>query len=162
MNMPTHKPFSTIPLDAMTKGIICTAGASLCYATELFIASQLVVGHAPAMLIASSEALLGLVFLSMIRGRALIHYAVWLKNHMSKLHWAILAGLAHATALGSFFAALSHAPLSVIAPFGSIGPLIAYSLVLVLLRGTDRVTRRAVLGVGLVVIGVTLIGVYNV
>ena len=145
----------------MRLGILATIVASMAYATELYIVSRLVNVHAPGLVIASYEVLFGLVLFSAIRLRMLAGYATGRKATAGGFRWALLAGVSLAVALGAFFSALGHAPLSVVAPVGGIAPLVAYGLVLVLLRGVERVTSRTLAGAGLVVAGVALIGVYN-
>jgi drug/metabolite transporter (DMT)-like permease len=145
----------------MRLGILATIGASMAYATEIYIVSRLVNVHAPGLVIASYEVLFGLVLFGAIRLRVLASYATERKVTIDGFRWALLAGVSLTVAIGAFFTALEHAPLSVVAPVGGIAPLIAYGLVLVLLRGVERVTRRTLAGAGLVVAGVALIGVYN-
>ena len=145
----------------MGLGVVAAIGASMAYATELYIVSRLVNVHAPGLVIASYEVMFGLLLFGAIRLRMLAGYATGGTAAARDFRWAVLAGVSLAVALSAFFTALGHAPLSVVAPVGGIAPLVAYGLVLVLLRGVERVTRRTLAGAGLVVAGVALIGVYN-
>ena len=161
MRSPFARMAIALELNAMTLGIVAAFTASIAYATEIFIVSRLVNVHASGLVIASYEVVLGIALVSTIRFPMLVRFARNREPAVGGFRWALLAGASMAVALGAFFTALGHAPLSVIAPVGGVAPLAAYGMVLVLLRGRERITRRALLGVTLVAIGVALIGVYN-
>ncbi len=161
MRSPFARMTSARESNAMTLGIVAAFIAAIAYASEIFIASRLVNVHASGLVVASYEVVLGLAMVSAIRFPMLVRFARHREPAVGGFRWAVLAGVSIATALGAFFTAFAHAPLSVIAPVGGTSPLVAYGLVLVLLRGRERITRRALLGAMLVVFGVVLISVYN-
>ena len=82
------------------------------------------------------------------------------RQRMSRvtLGWTVLAGAGFAIAFGSFYTALATIDFSVGAPVLGSVPLVSYAVALVILRGEERITRRALGGAVLVVAGVGIIG----
>ena len=75
------------------------------------------------------------------------------------LAWALAAGALFAAAFGSFYTGLSRIDYSAGAPILGAVPLVSYVVLLFVLRGHERITRRALAGAFLVVAGVGIIGV---
>ena len=68
-----------------------------------------------------------------------------------------LAGLAGSGGVLINYIALSVAPIVVVSPVLGVNPLVTLVLAAIFLRGLERVTRRLVIGSGLVVVGVVCI-----
>lgn len=71
--------------------------------------------------------------------------------------WLALAGAANTTYLLAYYAALSRAPVVVVAPVTSVSTLFVVVGAAALLQGTERVTWRLLLAASLVVAGVALV-----
>jgi drug/metabolite transporter (DMT)-like permease len=152
MNAPASLRRLTVGAPA---GIALAAIAALSFATTGFIASQLAGDTAPGPVLAFYEALFGLCFVVGVYGRTVRGVS------RASVPWLIATGLALATGFGGFYTALAHVDLSVVAPIAGAVPLVSYAAVLVLLRGAERLTPRAVAGAALVVGGVVLISIVN-
>ncbi len=138
-----------------TLGIVFAALAAASFATAGFIAKQLVDDGTPGVVVALYEVVWGLTFLLAARARNL---RSGLRLDRSALRWVVLAGIGFALATASFYTALARIDFSVGAPIVGAVPLVSYAFVLLVLRGTERLTVRSVLGATLVVGGVGLIG----
>jgi drug/metabolite transporter (DMT)-like permease len=147
-----------LAITATTVGVLAAICTAASYGAASYVASQIVNNPAPALVIVSYETFFGLVYISLLRFRVLIGAR---PVRRSGLLWAMLSGVAFAVGIGSFYTSLSHVPLSVAAPLVGATPLAAYALVLIMLRGSEQVTRRALLGASMVVAGVALIGICN-
>ncbi len=143
-------------MSAVTSGIVLALAAVLSFATALFIGKQLVDDGSPVAVIAFYEVAFGLAFLAAARARS---PRAGLMLGRGALGWTAAAGLCFAVAYTSFYAAMSRIDFSVGAPIIGAVPLVSYAFVLLVLRGTERLTVRSVLGATLVVGGVGLIGV---
>ncbi len=143
------------PTSAVTLGIVFAVLAALSLATTLFIAKRLVDDGTPGPVVAFYEVALGLLFLAVALARSL---RSGLGLERGALKWVAAAGIGFALAAASFYTALSRLDLSVGAPIVGAVPLVSYVFVLLVLRGTERLTVRSVLGATLVVGGVGLIG----
>jgi drug/metabolite transporter (DMT)-like permease len=139
-------------------GIGFASFAAFSFAFGAFIASTIVGPDTPGLIIAFYEALFGFVIVSTIYRRdlksvgSLSRRALW---------WIILTATGLAFGFGSIYSALAHADLSVVGPIGGVVPLVSYVTVMVVLRGTERLTWRAAAGAVLVVSGVVLIAASN-
>ena len=138
-----------------TLGIVFAALAAASFATAGFIAKQLVDDGTPGVVVAFYELVWGLTFLLAARARNL---RSGLRLDRSALRWVVLAGIGFALATASFYTALARIDFSVGAPIVGAVPLVSYAFVLLVLRGTERLTVRSVLGATLVAGGVGLIG----
>ena len=136
-------------------GISLAVIAALSFATTGFIASQVAGEMAPGPVLAFYEALFGLCFVLGVYGRAVRRVS------RASVPWLVATGLALATGFGGFYTALALVDLSVVAPIAGAVPLVSYAAVLVLLRGSERLTPQAVAGAALVVGGVVLISIVN-
>ena len=136
-------------------GIVLAALAAASFATAGFIAKQLVDDGTSGVAVAFYEVLFGLIFLIAVRAKSL---RSGLRLGRGVLAWVVLAGTGFALATASFYTALSRIDFSVGAPIVGAVPLVSYAFVLLVLRGTERLTARSVLGATLVVGGVGLIG----
>ena len=166
--MSNFRGFSLPPYLAsrMLLGIALSFTAAFCYASAGYIASELVGVYAAGTTIAFFEALFGFLFVFSLRLGALRQARIagsqsWQRPPMSATGWLVLASVATAIGVGSFYTALSLTTLSIAAPVSGTAPLVTYALVLVLLRGEERLTMRAVFGAALVVAGVVIIGMNN-
>ena len=142
----------------ITIGLVFTVLAMLSFVTVGLLANHLVDRGNPPVVVASYEALFGLVFTLGIRARGLRSGR---SPVGSGLGWMLGAGVLFALASGSFYTALARLDYSVAAPITGAVPLVSYVFVLLLLRGYERLTLRVVLGAALVVAGVGIIGVAN-
>ncbi len=158
MRAPLALRWGPITVGAMTIGIMAAVCVAASFGAASYVASRLVNDFAPPLVVIAYEAVFGLVYVSLLRFRALAGVR---QVTPAGLWWALLAGVAVVVGVGSFYTALSRAPLSVAAPVVGATPLAAYAFVLIGLRGSERITRRALLGAAMVVVGVTLIGVFN-
>ncbi len=140
---------------AVTLGIVLAALAAVSFATAGFIAKQLVDDGTPGVVVAFYEVTFGLLFLTAAHARSL---RSGLRIERGALRWAVIAGIGFALATASFYSALARIDYSVGAPIAGAVPLVSYVFVLLVLRGTERLTVRSVLGATLVVGGVGLIG----
>lgn len=137
-------------------GVLLAALAGCSFASAGYVASQLVGGGASGVVVAFYESLFGLALLFAVNMRALSRGARPPRNGVL---WGLAAGVAYAFAIGAFYTSLERIPFSVAAPITGSVPLASYAFVLLLLRGTERVTPRAALGAALVVAGVAMVGV---
>ncbi len=153
-----HPSWGTLSSGGIPLGIAAGVGASASFAAGIYVASQLVNTHAPALVLACYEVMFGIAYITVWRFRDLRSAR---EISAPGLRWALLAGLALACGIGFFYSALGRAPLSVAAPIVGTGPLFAYLFVPILLRGVERITPRVLLGATLVVSGAALIGVNN-
>lgn len=144
-------------LSTATVGVLFAVGASLSFSGAGFVASQLV-DAAPGTVIAFYEALFGLVFVAGLHVRDL---RAARRVPRTALSWAGLAGAGIAGGTACFYTALGHIPFSVASPIIGTVPLVSYGLVLVLLRGHERITARAALGAVMVIAGVIIIRLVN-
>ena len=158
MRAPSGVRWGPITVGAMTIGIMAAIGVAASFGASGYVASRLVNDFAPALVVLTYEVLFGLVYISLFRFRELAGVR---QVTPAGLRWALLAGVGVAFGIGSYYTALSRAPLSVAAPVVGAAPLAAYAFVFIVLRGSERITRRALLGAAMVVSGVVLIGVYN-
>ena len=140
----------------VTSGVLLAGLAGCSFASAGYVASQLVGGGASGVVVAFYESVFGLVLLFAVNARALSRGA---QPPRSGVLWGLAAGVAYAFAVGAFYTSLERIPFSVAAPITGSVPLASYAFVLLLLRGTERVTRRAALGAALVVAGVAMVGV---
>ncbi|MEX2599425.1 MAG: EamA family transporter [Dehalococcoidia bacterium] len=146
-------------------GILLTFLAVLSLASAFFIANELAGTVAGGMTIALLEAAFGVVFISGLWLGSLAKLAGQSRSKRSwnttDLGWLILAAVGAAAAMGGFYSALVHEDLSVVSPITGATPLVSFLLILVLLRGQERLTPRVILGGILVVTGVVLVGLAN-
>ena len=142
----------------VTLGIVLAALAAASFATAGVIAKQLVDDGTPGVVVAFYEVAFGLIFLVTARAGSL---RSGLRLERSVLRWVVLAGIGFALATASFYTALASIDFSVGAPIVGAVPLVSYAFVLLVLRGTERLTVRSVLDASLVVGGVGLIGAAN-
>ena len=140
----------------VTAGILLAGLAACSFASAGYVASQLVSGGVSGMTVAFYESLFGLALLFAVNMRALSRGA---QPPQNGILWGLAAGVAYAFAIGAFYTSLERIPFSVAAPITGAVPLASYAFVLLLLRGTERITRRAALGAALVVAGVAMVGV---
>ena len=143
---------------AVRLGIVFAALAAASFATAGFIAKQLVDAGTPGVVVAFYEVSFGLLFLIAAHARNLRSGP---RLGGNALRWVVLAGAGFALASASFYTGLSRIDYSVGAPIIGAVPLVSYGFVLLVLRGTERLTVRSVLGATLVVGGVGLIGAAN-
>ena len=142
----------------ITIGLVFATLAMLSFAVGGLLANHLVDRGASPLVVAFYEALFGLAFVFGIRVRGLRSGQ---RPAASALGWMLAAGVLFALATGSFYTALARLDFSVAAPIIGAVPLASYVFVLIVLRGYERLTPRAVFGATLVVAGVGLIGVSN-
>ena len=147
-----------LAFSVMTLGVLGGFGAAASYAISVFIAKELIESYAPSFVVAMYSVMYGIVYLTAVRYTALPRVE---QVRSVGFRWAVLAGLGLAGGIGFFYLALSEIPLSIAAPMVGIRSLVTYTLVLLLLRGTERITRRVLVGASLVVAGVALIGTTN-
>ncbi|MEE8517614.1 MAG: EamA family transporter [Dehalococcoidia bacterium] len=140
----------------MTVGIMLASLAALSFATNGFIANHLVDDGTPGVVVGFYEASFGLMLVLAVNARNLGGRP---RMTRSAALWTVLAATGFAAAFGSFYTALSRIDYSVGAPILGAVPLVSYIAVLLLLRGEERITPRALMGAALVVVGVGLIGV---
>ncbi len=151
-------PWTRLNLRPVTLGILLTVVASVSFSVAGFTASQIVGDLAPGLIVAFYEATLGIVLVSTLNVRSVRGV---LALPRVAVPWILLAGGGLAMGVGSFYTALLHAPLSVAAPIVGMVPLVSYAFVLLVLRGHERITSRALVGAGMVVAGVVVIAVNN-
>lgn len=124
-------------------------------ASSGFIASQLVDDATPGVVVGFYEGLFGVAFVVVLnvalRGRHRVTRAGAL--------WVIGGGLSFAVALAALYTALERITLSVAAPITGAEPLTTFLFVLLLLRGQEHITTRALVGAVFVVVGVGIVGV---
>jgi drug/metabolite transporter (DMT)-like permease len=145
-------------LSDTTLGIGFASFAALSFAFGAFIASTIVGPDTPGLIIAFYEALFGFVIVSTVYRRDLRGVG---RLSRKALVWIILTATGLAFGFGGIYSALARADLSVVAPIGGVVPLVSYVTVMVVLRGTERLTWRAAAGATLVVGGVVLIAISN-
>ncbi len=143
-------------VSTVTSGILLAALASASFSSAGFIASQLIDETRPGVVLAFYEGAFGLLFVLGVNARALTGAKSGWRPAMP---WVIGSGLVFAVAIGTFYTALERLPFSTAAPIVGAVPLASYTFVLLLLRGQERITPRALLGAVLVVGGVGLVGV---
>lgn len=140
-------------------GILLGFGASASYASEGFVASQVIRNYSPGLVLAAHTSAFGMGYLLALWGKQFRRPQAVSR---AGLFWVVLTGLGLAAGTSSLYSALGEAPLSVVAPIVGAVPLVSYVFVLLLLRGQERITPRVLVGATLVVAGVALISVYNV
>ena len=140
----------------VTSGIMLAGLAGASFSGAGYVASQIVGGGVSGLVVAFYESLFGLAFLFMVNARALARGA---HPPRSGILLGLAAGVAFAFAIGAFYTSLERVPFSVAAPITGSVPLASYAFVFLLLRGVERITRRALFGAALVVAGVALVGV---
>lgn len=143
----------------VTLGVFLAFATAASYGATSYIASQVVNNPAPPLIVSSHEAFLGLTYLSLVSVRALKGTS---PLNRKGLVWATIAGVFFAVGVLSFYIALGMVPLSIAAPLVGCTPLAAYAVVLIVLRHSERITLRAVLGTTLVVAGIAMITTYNI
>ena len=149
------QPGAQVSKTRVTSGIVFTVLSGFSFALTGFVANTLVDDGHPGVVIGFYEAAFGLTLVLAVnarslRGRPKATRAAW--------GWTALAGAAFATAFATFYTALSTLDYSVGSPVLGAIPLVSYIFVLVLLRGQERITPRALVGATLVVVGVGIIG----
>lgn len=107
----------------------------------------------PGLVVALLTGLLLLLPLT-LRGPVPVH-----RLPRASVLWILGSGLASSVGIGSYFVALSQTPVNVVTPVSSVYPLVTLILVRLFLHQSERITRRTILGVGSVVLGVVLIAV---
>ena len=129
--------------------------AAMALASSGFIASQLVGDDTPGVVVGFYEGLFGVAFV------VALNVALHGRQRATRvgLLWVVGAGLSFAVALAALYTALERISLSVAAPITGAEPLTTFLFVLLLLRGQEHITRRALAGAVLVVIGVAVVGV---
>ena len=142
----------------MKSGIIFTVLSGFSFASSGFFANELVANGHPGVIVGFYESLLGLGLVLAVNARSLGGKPQVTRNAVL---WIVLAAVGFATAFGSFYTALTRIDFSVAAPINGAVPLVSYVVVLFVLRGEEHITRRALLGATLVVVGVGIIGVTN-
>ena len=139
----------------IASGILLTVLSGLSFAGTGFVANNLADAGNPGLIIGFYEAVFG-------PGLVLAFNARELKRRpaMSRatLSWALLAAASFAVAVGTFYTGLASIDFSVGSPILGAIPLVSYAVALVLLRGEERITRRALVGAVLIVAGVGIIG----
>lgn len=147
---------SNVRMSTMTVGMLLTFLAAASFATAGFVANELVDDGTPGVVLGFYEASFGLIFVlaTNVRGLRTGH-----RLSRSAIGWVLLAGAAFALAFGSFYTALSRLDYSVGAPILGAVPLVSYAMLLLVLRGEERITLRALGGASLIVVGVGIIGV---
>ncbi len=141
-------------------GILLALLAAASMAATGFVANELVDDGAPGLVVGSYETLFGLacvVSINLLLRRRATRPP--LARWVFPTRWVLLASVAYAAALGSFYTALSSVDYSLAAPILGATPLVSYAAALVILPGRERITRRALAGASLIAAGVGLIGV---
>ena len=145
-------------ISTVTIGIAFAVLAAASFAGTGFVANELADEGTPGIVIGFYEALFGFVIVSTVYRRDLRGVG---RLSRKALVWIILTATGLAFGFGGIYSALAHADLSVVAPIGGVVPLVSYVTVMVVLRGTERLTWRAAAGATLVVGGVVLIAISN-
>ena len=140
---------------AVVSGIVLTVLSALSFAATGLVANGLVDDGSAGIVVGFYEALFGL---TLVVGANVRQIARRPRMSRATFGWTALAGVSFAIAFGSFYTGLSTIDLSVAAPILGAVPLVSYAAALVLLRGQERITRRALIGAALVVAGVGIIG----
>ena len=141
----------------MTVGIAFAVAAAASFATAGFLANELVDGGTPGVVVAFYETLFGLAYVAAVNVRRL--GGSRLRFERGAAVWVFAAGVSFAVAVGSFYTALGRIDFSVGAPIVGAVPLVSYLAVLIVLRGHERITPRALVGAAMVVAGIGMIGV---
>ena len=152
MNIPGRLAIPAV--SPVTLGVLFCIVAAVSLASAGYIASQIIDQDTPGTSVAFYEVIFGISFFLVLRARGLTRRG---QLQRSALPWLVLAGGCNALGIGGFYTALSHAPLSVAAPITGMTPLVSYVFVMLLLRGQEHITKRVLLGAGLVVTGVVLV-----
>ena len=139
----------------VTSGILMALAAAASFASAGFIASQLVDDSTPGIAVAVFEAGFGLAFVVTLNS-ALLRRTRRIQRGAAL--WIAGAGLSFGIAIGAFYTSLERIPFSVGAPITGAVPLVSYAFVLLLLRGQERITPRALVGAAIVVAGVGIVG----
>jgi drug/metabolite transporter (DMT)-like permease len=151
----SNQPSAQAGTSRVTSGIILAVLSAFSFGTTGFVANRLADQGNPGVVIGFYESLIGLALVLAIN----VHRAGRPRATRAALAWATLAATGFAIAFGSFYTALSHIDLTVGAPILGAVPLVSYVLILFVLKGKERITRRALIGATLVVAGVGIIGV---
>lgn len=138
-----------------TTGITLTVLAALSFAASGFIAKGLIDDGVPGIIVAFYEGAFGLSLVAVTNWRNFRNGA---SVASAALPWMLIAGLSFAVGVGSFYTSLSRLEFSTGAPIVGAVPLASYLFVLLLLRGHERITRRALVGAVFVVAGVGAVG----
>jgi len=151
----TTPPSSQAGKSTIASGIVLTVLSGLSFACTGFVANNLADSGNPGLIIGFYEAVFGLGLVLATNVREMKR-----RQTMSRvtLGWTVLAAAGFAIAFGTFYTALATIDFSVGAPVLGAIPLVSYAVALVILRGEERITRRALIGAGLVVAGVGIIG----
>ncbi len=152
------KTVPTPRMSRMTSGILLTVLAGFSFATTGFFANKLVDEGTPGVVVGFYESVFGLIFVLAVNARA---FRTRPTAERSSIGWIVAAAAGFALAFGTFYTALSTLDFSVGAPILGAIPLVSYAVALLILRGEERITPRALAGAALVVAGVTIIGVAN-
>jgi drug/metabolite transporter (DMT)-like permease len=142
-------------ISTVTVGILFAVLAAASFAGTGFVANELADEGTPGIVVGFYEALFGMMLVVAIIARRLRAA----RMTRAALAWALAAGALFAAAFGSFYTGLSHIEYSVGAPILGAVPLVSYVVLLFVLRGHERITRRTLAGAFLVVAGVGIIGV---
>ncbi len=142
----------------ITSGIILACLSGFSFALAGFVANALVDNGHPGVIVGFYEGLFGLALVLVVnfrqmRGKSKTPRKAWL--------WIALAAAGFAMAFGSFYTALSSIDYSVGSTILGAVPMVSYVVALFVLRGTEQITPRALLGATFVVAGVGIIGVAN-
>lgn len=152
--MTTSTPEQTTK-STVASGIVLTILSGLSFAATGLVANALVDDGSSGVVVGFYEAVFGLVLIVAANVREVSRRP---KMTRTTLGWTVLAAAGFATAFGTFYTALATMDYSVGAPILGAIPLVSYAVALVLLRGQEHITRRALVGAVLVVAGVGIIG----
>jgi drug/metabolite transporter (DMT)-like permease len=147
-------PRTFVGISTVTIGIAFAVLAAGSFAGTGFVANELADEGTPGVVVGFYEALFGMVLVVAVNARRLRT----MRMTRPALAWALAAGALFAAAFGSFYTGLSRIDYSVGAPILGAVPLVSYVVLLFVLRGHERITRRALAGAFLVVAGVGIIG----
>jgi drug/metabolite transporter (DMT)-like permease len=151
----SNQPITQVGVSRVTSGIILAVLSAFSFGGNGFLANRLADQGNPGVVIGFYESLFGLALVLAIN----VHHAGRPRATRAAIGWASIAAVGFAVAFGSFYTALSHIDLTVGAPILGAVPLVSYGFILFVLKGEERITRRALIGATLVVIGVGIIGV---
>jgi drug/metabolite transporter (DMT)-like permease len=152
--MTTSTPEQTSK-STVVSGIVLTILSGLSFACTGLVANALVDDGSSGVVVGFYEAVFGLL---LVMGTNVREISRRPKMSRVTLGWAALAAAGFAIAFGTFYTALASMDYSVGVPILGAIPLVSYAVALVLLRGRERITRRALAGAVLVVAGVGIIG----
>jgi drug/metabolite transporter (DMT)-like permease len=151
----TSQPESTHDPRRVTSGILFSSIAALAFATNGFIANNLVDGGVPGIVVGFFEGSFGFALVLLVNARNLGGRP---RVDRTAMLWIALASAGFALAFASFYTALSRIDYSVGAPILGTVPLFSYIVILFVLRGEERITPRALAGAAMIVVGVGIIG----